>query len=307
MDLRSVDINLIMVLDAILAEKNLTKAGELIGMTPPAVSGALARLRQQYDDPLLVRSGRGFELTPKAEQLIPAVREVMIEIDRTLHLLPTFTPEDSNRTFLIAASDYLMSEITGPLLEVIEHEAPGVNVSFDALPGNIATVMPEDLLRKDIFIAADMTTIPGKKQALFTDPFVCLVDKKNPNLEKGKLSIEDLSSMRQVRSSFGQVVISQLDEIMSNAGVSSDIGVTVRGFLAVPFQLQNTAMYGVVPKRVADRFAYQLGLTIAETPIEGVLVETAYWHPSKTNDPALKWLLAKIRQAAEKIELGVAT
>ncbi|MGV1033824.1 MAG: LysR family transcriptional regulator [Microbacteriaceae bacterium] len=302
-DLRSVDVNLIVVLDAILSEKNLTRAGELAGMTPPAVSGALARLRQQYDDPLLVRVGRGFELTPRAEELIPQVREAMVEINRTLDMMPTFDPATSTRTFLIAASDYVLSEINRALLEVIDREAPGVNVSFDPLPRD-QTVSPEDLLRRDVFIAASLRVIPGKRQSLFSDRFVCLVAKNNPRLVNGALSLNDLQDLRHVQASFGPGIPSQVADLLSAAGLSPTIGVTVPGFLAVPFHLQNTAMVGFVPERVAERYAETLGLQIAETPVNGVLVETAYWHPSRTNDPSLVWLLSKLREAAELVEFG---
>lgn len=303
MDLRSVDVNLLVVLDAILSEKNLTRAGELTGMTPPAVSGALARLRQQYDDALLVRVGRGFELTPKAESLIPLVREAMVEVSRTMHLLPIFDPSTSTRTFLISASDYVLSEMTAPLLKVIEADAPNVNVSFDPAPGH-QIITPEDLLRRDVFIAAAMRTIPGKRQSLFSDRFVCLVDAHNPRLRDGQLSLNDLADLRHVVSSFGPAINSQVDDLLTAAGVAPNVGISVPGFLAVPFQLQGTAMVGFVPERVALRYAEPLGLVVAETPISGVLVETAYWHPSKSTDPALVWLLAKLREAAELVEFG---
>lgn len=303
MDLRSVDINLIVVLDAILSERNLTRAGELIGMTPPAVSGALARLRQQYNDPLLVRSGRGFELTARAEALIPQVREAMLEISRTMDILPVFDPATSERTFLISASDYVLSELTRPLLTVIEAEASGVNVSFDPLP-RLQTVTPEDLLRRDVFIAASMRVIPGKRLSLFSDRFVCLVAKDNPRLRDGALNLNDLNELRYVKSSFGPGLPSQVDDMLSAADVAANVGVTVPGFLAVPFLLQGTSMIGFVPERVAQRYAESLDLVVAETPISGTLVETAYWHPSRSTDPSLIWLLAKLRQAAELIEFG---
>ena len=303
MDLRSVDVNLIVVLDAILSEKNLTRAGELTGMTPPAVSGALARLRQQYDDPLLVRVGRGFELTPRAEALIPLVREAMVEIGRTLHILPTFDPTTSTRTFMIAASDYVLSEMTQPLLEVSERDAPGVNVSFDPLPRD-QTVSPEDLLRRDVFIAASMRIIPGKRRSLFSDRFVCVVSKDNPRVVDGALSLADLQDLKHVQSSFGPGIASQIDDMLAAAGVAADVAITVPGFLAVPFHLQHTAMVGFVPERVAQRYAESLDLMVVTTPVNGVLVETAYWHPSRTHDPSLIWLLSKLREAAELIEFG---
>lgn len=303
-DLRRVDVNLIVVLDAILSEKNLTRAGELIGMTQPAVSGALARLRQQFDDPILVRSGRGFELTPKGEQLQPLVSQAMHEISRTLELLPTFDPTTSTRTFLISASDYVLAQMTSPLLLLLQREAPAIKVDFDALPAD-AMVEPNDLLRRDVLIVGTGRGVPGKRQSLFSDRFVCIVDATNPRLRDGTLSLTDLADLRHVRSNFGAHVLTHIDDMFSAAGISPHIGLSVQGFLPVPFAVSGTTMVGHVPERLAIQHRDRLGLAIAETPLNAAtLVEAAHWHPSKTDDPALRWLVAMLRKAAEIVEFG---
>lgn len=151
-DLRRVDINLIMILDAILTEQHLTRAGERLGISQPAVSGALARLRRIYNDPLLARSGGSLELTPKAEAIRPLVREARLQILRTFELSPTFDPKHSTRKFLISASDYVLSYLTSPLLIAFGREAPGATVEFDGLPSDFK-ITPVDLLRRDAMIA----------------------------------------------------------------------------------------------------------------------------------------------------------
>lgn len=303
-DLHRVDSNLIVVLDAILTEKNLTRAGELIGMTQPAVSGALARLRQQYDDPLLVRTGRSYELTPKAESLVPIVHEAMVEIMRTLEVLPTFEPETSTRTFLVSASDYVLSVMTSPLLHLLELHAPGTSVSFEALPTE-QIVSPNDLLRRDVIITGTGRGVPGKRQSLFSDRFVCIVDQNNPRLRAGALSLSDLSELRHVVSHFGDLALTHVDDMLSAGGVSPRVGVSVQGFLSVPFAVSGTAMVGHVPERIALRYRASLGLVIAETPLPpATLIEAAHWHPSKTEDPALQWLVGIMRKAAELVEFG---
>lgn len=303
-DLRKIDLNLIIVLDAILTERNLTRAGELIGMTQPAVSGALSRLRQQLDDQLLVRSGRGFELTDKARELLPVVNEAMMAVTRTLELFPVFDPATSTRTFYISASDYLLSQMTSALLSVIECEAPGVNVEFDALPAG-QMVEPNDLLRRDVVIAGTGRGVPGKRQSLFSDTFVCIVDKTNPRLREGQLSLTDLSDLRHVHSNFGAHVLTHVDDMLSAAGVTPRVGVSVQGFIPVPFAVSGSTMVGFVPQRLAQQYGEYLGITIAETPLQStVLVEAAHWHPSKAADPALKWLVSMLRKAAEVVEFG---
>ena len=300
-DLRRIDVNLIVVLDAILTEMNLTRAGEAVGMSQPAVSGALARLRQQYGDPLLVRKGRVFELTELAEALKPIVTEAMTEIQRTFEIMPTFDPKVSTRTFSIAASDYVLSQMTGQLLELIEQEAPGVNISFDSLPPD-ASVSPVDLLRRDVIISGD-PRIAGKRKSLFSDRFVCIVDDKNPRLRGGKLSLADLEELRFVRATFGEDITTQVDQLLSQAGVVPRIGITVRGFVPVPFAVADSTMIGFVPERLAEQYKESLGLVIAETPLPpSMLIEAVHWHPSKTSDPALKWLIEMLRKTSENIE-----
>ncbi|TQL48417.1 DNA-binding transcriptional LysR family regulator [Homoserinimonas aerilata] len=303
-DLHRVDSNLIVVLDAILSEKNLTRAGELIGMTQPAVSGALARLRQQYDDPLLVRTGRSYELTPKAEALLPVVEEAMAEIARTLEVLPTFDPETSTRTFLVSASDYVLSVMTAPLLELLGQQAPGTGVSFEALPTE-QIVSPNDLLRRDVFVTGTGRGVPGKRQSLFSDRFVCIADARNPRLREGALSLADLAELRHVMSNFGELALTHVDDMLSSAGIAPKVGVSVQGFLPVPFMVSGTAMIGHVPERLALLHRESLGLTIAETPLNAsTLIEAAHWHPSKNDDPAIEWLVGVLRKAAELIEFG---
>ncbi|WP_159501512.1 LysR family transcriptional regulator [Microbacterium sp. 18062] len=303
-DVRKLDLNLIVVLDALLAERNLTRAGERIGMTQPAVSGALARLRELFHDPLFAREGRGFVLTPRAESLIPVVAECMIEVHRTFDVLPDFEPATSTRTFLVAASDYVLAEITSPLLRLLAVEAPRTRVEFSALPVD-ADLSPIDLLRCDVSIAATGRGVPGKRASLFSDRFVCVADAANPALAGGRLSLQALREQRHVRSVFGVHVSTHVDDMLAAADLVPSVAVTVQGFLPVPFAVAGTPWIGWVPERTAARFAASLGLVVAETPIApSVLVEAAHWHPSKSGDAALQWLLGRLRDAAELVEFG---
>jgi DNA-binding transcriptional LysR family regulator len=304
-DIRKLDLNLVVVLDALLAERNLTRAGERVGMTQPAVSSALTRLRELYDDPLLEREGRGFVLTPHAESLIPLVAECMAEVMRTFDVLPEFDPITSTRTFLVSASDYVLSEITSPLLSVLAREAPHTKVEFDPLPVE-AMVSPVDLLRRDIMIVGTGRGVPGKRASLFADRFVCVVDGANPALRDGALSLEALTRLAHVRSVFGPQVSTHVDDMLSAVDLSPRVALTVQGFLPVPFAIAGTPWVGWVPERTANRYATSLGLVIARTPIEpSVLVEAAHWHPSKSADPALQWLVRQLRTAAELVEFGM--
>lgn len=301
-DARKLDLNLLVVLDALLAEKNLTHAGERIGMTQPAVSSSLTKLRSLFDDPLLVRQGRGFTLTPRAEQLVPTVAECVSAVHRTFEVLPTFDPLTSTRTFIVSASDYFLAELTGPLLGLLRREAPHTRLQFTPLPIEEG-VTPIDLLRNDVIIAGTGRGVPGKRTSLFSDRFVCLVDASHPALQGDRLPFSALGAYPHVRSTFG--VATHVDDMLNEAGVIPRDIMTVQGFMSVPFALQGTDWLGWVPERTAHRYAKLLGLVMPHTAIEpAVLVEAAHWHPSKTSDPALQWLLQQLRVAAELVEFG---
>jgi LysR family nod box-dependent transcriptional activator len=303
-DLRKIDVNLIVVLDAILTEMNLTRAGDAIGMSQPAVSGALARLRTQFDDPLLVRNGKNFEPTELARELRPVVAQAMTEIKRIFDILPTFEPATSTRTFYVGASDYALAHLTSPLIRRMKEEAPGTSIAFETLPRE-AAISAVDLLRRDVIIAATGMGIAGKHQSLFSDNFVCIVDRKNPRLRDGKLETSDLADLRHVKVSFGEAIIMPTDSALTNLGIVPQIGVVVDGFLPVPFAVSNSMMVGFVPERVANEHLQKLDLVIAETPAKfPMLIESVHWHPSKASDPALKWLITMLRKAAEDVEFG---
>jgi len=303
-DLRRIDVNLILVLDAILAEMNLTRAGEAVGMSQPAVSGALARLRQQFDDPLLVRKGRQFELTPLADSLRPLVAEAMLEIHRTYELLPSFDPATSTRTFHIGATDYLLSQITGPLLNLLKTEAPSVDIEFGVL-GFDQLVNAVDLLRRDVTIASSGIGIPGKKQSLFNESFVCIAAKDNPAIVDGKVTLEQLSELGQVRMTFGDNRSHHIDEMYAEFGIAPHYAISVRGVVMVPHMISQTNLIGWVPERLAHQTIDALGLQIVETPIKSPhMTEAVHWHPSKSSDPAIPWLVSMLRRATEVLEFG---
>ncbi|MCM0616847.1 LysR family transcriptional regulator [Paenarthrobacter sp. TYUT067] len=281
-----------------MTEQNLTRAGEKIEMTQPAVSRALTRLRRQFDDELLTRVGRGFTLTEKGAALQPIVRQTVVEVTRTLEVLPSFDPLSSTRTFLISASDFVLEELTSPLFRLLSREAPGVAVEFDALPAG-STVAPSELLKRDVFIARAGSTVPGRRQELFRDTFVCVVARDNPRLEDGKLTLDDIATMRHVIGAFGENIATPATIMLSDAGISPRTSVVVRGLLPVPFMVSGTGMIGIIPRRMAERYMDRLDLVIAETPMTpGNLVESAHWHPTNSVDPALQWLVAILRRAA---------
>jgi DNA-binding transcriptional LysR family regulator len=301
-DLRKIDVNLIVVLDAILNELNLTRAGEAVGMSQPAVSGALARLRQQFDDPLLVRNGRSFELTEVAQAIKPLVNEAMIEIQRTFDLLPTFDPATSTRTFHIGATDYLLSQMTSPLLKLLQKEAPLVDIDFNVLPLDLEVSLI-DLLRRDVLIASATLGIPGKRQSLFSDSFVGIARKGNPLVKNGAIDAAGLAEAELVQMVMGGSGLNQVDQGLAQAGITPKTAISVRSVMSIPFMVSGTDLIGWVPEKLGLQYRDVLDLEIIETPLpRATLIESVHWHPTKSTDPAIGWLVSMLRKASELLE-----
>jgi DNA-binding transcriptional LysR family regulator len=301
-DVSSVDFNLLIVLDALLEERNLTRAGEKVNMSQPAMSGALTKLRRHFDDELLVREGHRYRLTPLAERLQPGVRDALRQVERTLDARQSFNPATSTRTFSIAISDYAVSVLVEPLLRLAHELAPGVGLTMGPIPVGMQE-NDRELLQHDLLIGPVGYRFPGVSQEIFRDRFVCIADAANPRLSDGKLSLEDLAEMPYAVSTFGEPdVISHADRVLDELGVPRRIQVSAMGWLPLPFIVAGTGLVAVVPERLARRVAATAGVTVCEPPFGTVeLIEAAWWHPSRNGDPALRWLRAITAKAAASL------
>ena len=300
-DPRRVDLNLIIVLNVLLTERSIARSAEVLGITPTAVSASLNRLRGVLDDALLVRSGRSFELTERAQAMRSDVAEAALEVDRTFSMRPTFEPLVSDRRFSIAASDYVLATMTSPIFSLLRQEAPGTSIEFTGL----IDVDPVDLLRRDVVIAGGGRAVPGKRQELFSDDIVCLVRHDHPMLVDGALSNEALGQLPYVQVVFTDQIVLVADDSLAAAGIVPRVVLTTNGIMTLPFLIADTDMFGFVPARLAEIYAPSLGLIVAHTNLARArLIEDVYWHPSRHSDPALAWLLDVLRRAARIVEFG---
>ena len=303
-DEAELDLNLLLALGALLEDRNLTRAGERIGMSQPAMSAALARLRRHYGDDLLEREGRGYRRTVFGEQLLPAVREALQQLDATMQRSPKFEPADADREFSIAASDYAVSIIADPLLRLVNRTAPGIRLQLNSLPPGLST-SGAALAMHDLLIGPVGFDFPGRHTELFRDRLVCVVDPVATGLTGPALSLEDLVRLPHAEPSFAPGVVTPVDRVLDELGIRRQVRVTVFGWLSVPFVLAGTPMVAIMPERMARmaRLAVRSApLAILEPPFGRVeLVEAAYWQPSRTDDPAIRWLLATLKEAVRQL------
>jgi DNA-binding transcriptional LysR family regulator len=300
-DLRKIDVNLIVVLDALLQHRNLTHAGNAIGMSQPAVSGALARLRVQFDDALLIRESKDFQLTPRALEILPLVEDAMVEINRTYALVPDFDPLTSQRTFHIASTDYLLSQIAAPLKQLMATAAPGVTLEFGALSAEL-DISLIDLVRRDVLVASQDLRMPGKRTKIFDEQLVCVAREGHPLVKNGELSLENLAKSEMVQMLIGKRGTNQVENALADLGITEVSGVSVRSVMAIPALVAGGDMISWLPRRLFNDYQESMKLQIVSTPIPVIeFDESVHWHPSKNSDPAIQWLIASLKEAGSRI------
>jgi DNA-binding transcriptional LysR family regulator len=299
----SIDLNLLVALAALLEERNLTRAGEKTNMSQPAMSGALARLRRHFDDELLVRNGREYQLTPLAEQLLPDVRDALRQVERTLDARPEFDPATSTRTFSLAMSDYVVTVLVDPLLRRAHEVAPGVGLTISPIPPDLHE-NDRGLLQHDLIIGPFGFQFPGESKELFRDRFVYITDPANPRLTRGELILDDIAELPLAVATFGQPpgFLSAADRILEALDVRRHVQVTTVGWLPLPFVVAGSDLVAIVPERLARRVAATAGVTVCEMPAGAAeLIEAAWWHPTRSGDPALRWLRSIVAEVARKL------
>ena len=297
---RGVDFNLLVALRALLEERNVTRAGLATNMSQPAMSAALARLRAHYGDELLQRTGRTYELTPLAEELLPQVREALDTVAAALDPWSRFDPSSSTRRFTVSGSDYAVAVLIEPLLGVLRAQAPGVTVDFDPVPPPGSDMLTH-LMRRDLILGAVGYGLPGRRQMVFSDRFVCIVAADNPRLHDRRLTLDDLAELPHV-SAFGGELVTPADHVLVEAGIQPRIEVTVQGLLALPFAVSGTDLCAFVPERLLARCPSTLDLAVAEVPLDDPeLAEAAHWHPSRHDDPSVRWLRDVLSEVSEML------
>ena len=297
MNLAKYDLNLLVALDALLEEKNVTRAGDRIGLSQSAMSGVLARLRHMFNDELLVRVGRHMERTPLAEELIEPLRACIRDVEKLFSSRLAFEPASEQRIFTIATSDYLSFLLLGPLIERIAEVAPGISLRVVQVDDTRVDQLAGDLIDFVIMPSEISTNLPSK--VLFEDRWVCAVWKRNPEVE-GDLT-EDL--YRELPHLVcGQETSGIADNHLSRLGIKRKIGASVQSFLLAPFVISGTRMVALLHRRLGERLKSCTDIRLIEPPFElPIIHESIFWNPRHTNNPPHMWMLEQITEVASKL------
>jgi DNA-binding transcriptional LysR family regulator len=293
MDIRSIDLNLLVALDALLAERNVTRAAARLNLSQSAMSAALARLRALFGDPLLLRSSGGMLATSKGQELVAPVRLVLTEIGRLVQRPERFDPADTVRVFTIAASDYVEYAVLPRLVDFLEARAPRAQLAVRPMDfGAIGRHLESGEVDLGILGAA-FAPPSVRSRPLFVERFVCVARKGHPGLGE-RLTVDEYCALDHVLvSPSGAAFSAQADDALAALGRSRHVRLSVPHFLLVPEILKRSDMIAVLPERLArgygDRFrVLELPFDLAPFSI------VATWHERTHRDPALVWLRQSI-------------
>lgn len=299
--LHRVDLNLLVALDALLAERNVTQAGRRLSLSQPAMSAALGRLRRLFDDQLLVRSGRQLEPTPFAEALAEPIREILAGVEQILAQRLHFDPASDARTFSVIASDYATVVLLRPLFEYLAEHAPRVRVAVAPLDPDF-----QERLRRD---EVDLLVVPREvadkvaglpSTTLFSDRFVCAVWRDHPAVGTS-ITVAQLSALPYL--TYGAGALSSFVDIQLDAlGITRQVEVTTQSFVIAPFLLRGTRFVAMVQERLGAEVAAAAGIRLLDPPVAlRPITEAMFWHPRHDNDPGHRWLRAQIAKLAAEL------
>lgn len=295
------DLNLLTALKALLTEKNVTRAGEALFMTQPAMSGNLARLREYFGDPLIVQVGRKTELTPLAESLVEPLNDVLLRINATITTRPEFDPLTTNRRFSIVASDYCINVL---LLEVLRHvhrEAPGLSVEFRT-PSESA---PAELEagEVDFIINPESQNSPMQSGAvLFEDSYTIVVDAANQEVGDS-MGIQQYLALRHVAFKSGKAGLPHLETWLANRyGDDRRVEVVTHSFSLLPGLVVGTARIATMHTRLAHQCVGSLPIRLVKPTFDiPRLVEVLQWHKYRDLDPSSMWFREMIIRGAREL------
>ena len=297
-ELRDVDLNLLVAFDALMAERSVTRAAHRLCIGQSAMSSTLTRLRKLFDDPLLIRDGRELVATPYAESLVKPVSEVLDGVAAILAGRTEFDPTRAERTFAVTASDYTMITFITPLLAQLEQEAPGVRL-WVSPPGDDYEVRLRrgqlDLLLIPREVLVSYRDFPH--QLLFQDRFVCAVDADNDSVGDS-ISLAEFSLLPYLATSCGHEV-SPAEAQLDMLGIARNTEITTAFGLA-PLLLRGTRRIALIHERLAWLLSDQTSLRLLEPPMPlQPINQLMLWTTRAEHDPGLQWLRSRIVTFAE--------
>ncbi|GAB3129364.1 LysR family transcriptional regulator [Novispirillum itersonii] len=290
-DIKSLDLNLLKALDALLETRSVTRAAERLGLTQPAVSGLLVRLRDVFGDPLFIRSQRGVVPTPRAEALGVPLRQALRDI-QSLLTPEAFVPAQAAMTVTVAATDYAQTAVLLPLMLLLRQEAPGIRIAVRPVdPSGLGSQMECGHLDMAL-ITPDLAAETMRQRVLFHEHYVCLMRKGHPVADT-PLTVERFCALdHALMSHDGSKFRGVTDVALEGLGLSRRVVAVVPSFLVLIDLVRRSDLVAMVPGRLATGVK-DCVMVPPPVPVPG-FTKVLTWHERLQADPAQQWLRDKL-------------
>ena len=288
-NLRSIDLNLLVFFDALMAERHVTRAANKVSISQSAMSNALSRLRHVFKDDLFIRTSKGMEPTLRAFELGQSIGQILQQTSRLMSSDIHFDPLISNRSYSIRMSDLIGALVLPVLVTNLSSSAP--NISLDILhisPEKTVELLESDQL--DIALSTDLEHNNSiRSQALISDRMVCILRKGHP-LSSGKLTLKKFLDGKHLRVSMSPTDIRFVDNVLASQGHKRDVVLNVPHWLLIPEILKKTDLIAVISERLASNFTNE-DLVLRPLPFMANYFHwTMYWHKRYEHSQSHQWL-----------------
>ena len=305
MNLNWVDLNLLVALDALLADQSVTKAAERLQVGQSAMSSTLNRLRKLFGDPILVKHGRNLMPTPFARSLAEPLRETLGRVESLLTIKSEFHPATDHRDFSVTSNDYVAAVFLRPLLVRLATEAPHVRLHIQPVQDDFATRLRHGetdflIMPREVFLGY----VDFPNELLFSDRYVCAVDADNPDVG-ASITMQQFSAQPYLAVNVGHLPTSA--EIQLDAqGVIRNTQITTQMFMLAPFLLRETRLLTLIQERLGLALRTDANLKLLEPPMTLQPVNMVMlWAPQNTDDSAHEWLRQRMSTLALELFTNV--
>jgi DNA-binding transcriptional LysR family regulator len=293
----STDLSLLVSLDALLQEGSVTGAARRVGLSTPAMSHALARIRERLSDPILVRSGRGMLLTPRALALKPQVHSVVTEARRTLEPERPFVARELAHTFVVHVTDYVLTVLGSTVDRILRQEAPKVCVRFVPNTPDDPALLRDQGSDLAVGIYGELPQEMRHRQ-LLTDRFVCVVRRDHPATKK-RFTLEQFVGFPHIQVAPRGKPGGYIDDVLRERGLSRTVARAVPYFVTALQLAAETDYLLTISERIANRYVQALSLKVLEVPVKlRPYALSLVWHPRMDGDPAHHFLREVFLRAA---------
>ena len=304
MNLASVDLNLLVAFEALMEERNVTRAGARVGLAQPSMSSVLTRLRALFGDDLFVRSASGMQPTAKALSLARPISEALGQIRGVLAPGSAFDPATARGRMSIAVTDYGDLVVVPPLVAALRREAPGIDLVVRPIIDTALSVASLEHGDIDALIGGHLPASARiTRTTLFEEHFVCIRDARRAR-QKAQLSKDDYTRLPHVlfSSAGGDGLPGAIDTVLARHGRKRRTAVTLAHVVAVPFAVAGTDLVATMAERIARRFASSAGVSVVPLPydVDAFSIDLLHTRRAMT-DPALRWFIELVNRVCRKL------